>query len=139
MKKWWALLAAKVIALIALHILLVFWINGFFPKERMGRDLSYTFALFGADMLVFVIGYALWADQKYRCRSCLTRLRMPLAIGNWSHVTLFGPAPRLEWICPFGHGTMSEVEARLSGTESDHWQKNDTDFWRAFEDAWRKD
>lgn len=136
--KWWALLAAKFLVLLGLHIVLIFWINGFFPKDRMGKDLAYTFALMAADMLVFLVGYAAWMDQKYRCRTCLSRLRMPLEKGNWSHATLFAP-PKLEWICPFGHGTMSQEEIQLSGVQRDQWQKNDGDFWRAFEDAWRKD
>jgi hypothetical protein len=136
--KWWALLAAKIAFLIALHLGLILWLNSFFPQDRMGRDLAYTFALLGADMFVFVLGYAGWIDQKYRCRACLHRLRMPIERGNWSHATLFAP-PTLEWICPFGHGTMKEEEIHLSGAQQDHWEKNDDNFWRAFEDAWKKD
>ena len=135
--KWWCLLAAKLALLAALHLGFILWINGFFPKAVVGLHLGYSFAVFGADLFIFVIGYALWLDQKYRCRNCLSRLRMPLAKGNWSHATLFAP-PTLEWICPFGHGTMLEDEGHLSSGEPDHWMENDADFWKAFEDSWRK-
>ncbi len=138
MTKWWLLLAAKIAILLALHLVLIFWINRFFPEDRMGKDLAYTFSLLGTDMLVFIVGYAFWIDQRYRCRICLHRLRMPLESGNWSHATLFAP-PRLEWICPFGHGTMRQEEIHLSGAQRDEWLKNDDNFWRAFEDAWKKD
>jgi hypothetical protein len=136
--KWWALLVTKLVALILLHVVLILWVNTFFPNDRMGLDLAYTFALMGVDMFVFILAYAAWIDQKYRCRTCLSRLRMPVEHGNWSHATLFAP-PKLEWICPFGHGTMQQEEVQLSGARLDQWQKNDDNFWRALEDAWRKD
>lgn len=136
--KWWALLAAKGMVLIGLHVALILWVNGFFPKAYMGKDLGYTFALMGVDMFVFVLGYGAWMDQKYRCRTCLKRLRMPVERGNWGHATLFAP-PQLEWICPYGHGTMKQEEIQLSGARADEWLKNDDNFWRAFEDAWKKE
>ena len=135
--KWWSLLVAKSAFLGVLHLGLLLWINGFFPKAVVGLHLGYSFAVFGADLFLFVIGYALWLDQKYRCRQCLSRLRMPLAKGSWSHATLFGH-PQLEWICPYGHGTMIQDEVHLSGADPDHWMKNDADFWKSFEDSWRK-
>ena len=58
---------------------------------------------------------------------------MPVAIGYWSKATLFAP-PQLEWICPFGHGTMRQSEVHLSGIQLDQWVENDADFWKAFED-----
>jgi len=136
--KWWALVVAKIAFLIALHLAMVAWLVRYYPRDRMGTDLAFTFALFGINLFIFVLGYGAWFDQKYRCRSCLRRLRMPLETGNWSQATIFAP-PRLEWICPYGHGTMRQEEIQLSGVQADKWQKNDSDFWRAFEDAWRKD
>lgn len=136
--KWWALVAAKIAFLVLLHMALIAWIVTYYPRDRMGTDLAFTFALLGINLFVYLIGYAAWFDQKYRCRSCLRRLRMPLETGNWSHATIFAP-PKLEWICPYGHGTMRQEEIQLSGAQADQWQKNDADFWRAFEDAWRKD
>lgn len=135
--RWWLLLIAKALALLALHVGLILLVNRFFPKDTMGKDLDYTFWLLAADMVVFLVGYALWMDQKYRCRECCSRLRMPLTQGDWSHATLFAP-PKLEWICPHGHGTMRQDEFKLGGGKPDEWMQNDKDFWKAFEDAWRK-
>lgn len=136
--RWWCLLAAKVAALAASHLVLIFWINRWIPNSTLGLHLGYSFAVLGADMAVFVAGYFFWLDQKLRCRDCAARLRMPVATGNWSRAMLFAP-PQLEWICPYGHGTMRHTEVQLSGVQADRWQKNDEDFWKAFEDAWRKD
>ena len=44
-------------------------------------------------------------DQRYRCRVCLRRLRMPVETGSWSRMLQFG-RPRIEYICPYGHGTL---------------------------------
>ncbi|WP_031500282.1 hypothetical protein [Bryobacter aggregatus] len=135
--KWWSLLGAKLAFLAAIHLLLIAWINWRIPDGVIGIHLGYSFAVLAADMSVFVLGYFLWLDQKYRCRNCASRLRMPVAIGNWSGATIFSP-PKMEWICPFGHGTMRHHEAPLSRNEPDQWQRNEGDFWKEFEDAWRK-
>lgn len=135
--KWWGLIVAKAVVLIALHLLLVEWAHFLFPGDRLGRDLNYTFFLLGVDIFVFVLGYAAWFDQKYRCRVCLARLRMPLTQGDWAHATLIAP-PQLEWICPRGHGALRQEEFQLGGGKPDRWTPNDSDFWRAFEDAWRR-
>ena len=135
--RWWSLLAAKLAVLATLHLVMILAINRMIPGATLGLHLGYSFAVLGADMAVFVIGYFFWLDQKLRCRSCATRLRMPVATGNWSKATLFAP-PQMEWICPFGHGTMRHNEVQLSGSQRDTWDENDPDFWQAFEDAWRK-
>jgi hypothetical protein len=136
--KWWALVVAKIAFLALLHLGLITWVVTYYPRDKMGTDLAFTFALMGINLFVYVVGYGFWFDQKYRCRTCLRRLRMPLETGYWSQATIFAP-PRLEWICPYGHGTMSQEEILLSGGKPDKWKENDSDFWRAFEDAWRKD
>jgi hypothetical protein len=135
--RWWLLLVAKLALLLALHLGLILFINRFFPQDRMGKDLDYTFWLLAAGMFVFLAGYAAWIDQRYRCRSCCSRLRMPLAEGNWSRAVLFAP-PKLEWICPHGHGAMRQEEFKIGGGKPDVWTENEKDFWKAFEDAWRK-
>lgn len=135
--KWWSLIVAKAIALLALHLLLVHLAHNLFPGDRLGRDLNYTFLLLGVDIAIFVLGYAAWLDQKHRCRVCCARLRMPLAQGDWAHATLIAP-PQLEWICPHGHGALRQDQFQLGGGKPDRWTANHNDFWRAFEDAWRK-
>ena len=48
-------------------------------------------------------------DQRYRCRTCLRRLRMPVSAGSWPNMLLFGQ-PRTEYICLYGHGTLKVPE-----------------------------
>ena len=65
--------------------------------------------------LVFAgVLYLIVWDQRYRCRVCLRRLRMPIATGSWSRILQFG-RPRIEYICPYGHGTLSEDDLHISG------------------------
>ena len=58
--------------------------------------------------------YLIIWDQRYRCRVCLRRLRMPIETGSWSRMLQFG-RPRIEYICPYGHGTLKEDELQISG------------------------
>jgi hypothetical protein len=138
MKKWWGLLAGKVLLLMGLHMGMLVLVSGLFPGHKLAKDLAYTFSVMGIDVVLLLLGYALWMDQKFRCRVCLHRLRMPVAKGNWSR-NLFSEPPELEWICPFGHGAMHLNHAQLISAKPDHWTSNDDNFWRAFEDAWKKD
>ena len=39
---------------------------------------------------------------------------MPIETGSWSRMLQFG-RPRIEYICPYGHGTLSEDELQISG------------------------
>jgi hypothetical protein len=59
-------------------------------------------------------------DQRYRCRVCLRRLRMPVETGSWSRMLLLG-RPRIEYICPYGHGTLKFSELQISGLENPEW------------------
>ena len=101
-----------------------------FTHMRMGdpfvTDLSYTFImlvfwLFGAGLLWLIV-----LDQRYRCRTCLRRLRMPLHTGSWTHV-LFG-APKTEYICLYGHGTLKVDELQITGHQNPDWKPNE-DIW----------
>lgn len=136
--RWWLLLGARAIALLVLHLMLIGGVNRWIPDGKMGKHLGYSFALMGADMVVFVLGYFLWQDQRYRCRTCARKLRMPVETGSWGKATIFAP-PELEWICPYGHGAMRQKEVQLAGPERDKWQENTGDFWKDFENAWRND
>ena len=135
--KWWMLLAAKVVVLLFVAVGATLGTQHFFfPAAVLAKDLAYTFSMLGVSTLVSVLGFAFWMDQKYRCRKCACRLRMPVAKGNFSR-NLFEAPPELDWICPFGHGTMHLNHAQLISAEPDRWVANDGDFWRAFERAWR--
>ncbi len=136
--KWWILLTGKALFLLLLHLALILGVNRVIPDGKLGTHLPYSLAVMGTDVSVFVVGYFLWLDQRYRCRTCLRRLLMPVATGNFSKATLFAP-PKMEWICAFGHGTLREPGAQLGTPAGAEWVRNDDNFWKAFEDAWRKD
>src|SRR5262245_19043850 len=97
------------------------------PFDPFVHDLGYTFS-----MLLFTLVAAglLWVivwDQRYRCRTCLRRLRMPILRGSWTHVLL--GAPRTEYICPYGHGTLKVEELQLTGHQSPDWEPHE-DIWK---------
>jgi hypothetical protein len=135
--KYWAYLVAKLVA--AGGILwgvreLMAWLMP--PPETFMyvrfrdpfvTDLSYTFImllywLFAAGLLWLVV-----LDQKYRCRTCLRRLRMPVHTGSWTHV-LFG-APKTEYICLYGHGTLKVDELQITGRQNPDWEPHE-DIWK---------
>jgi hypothetical protein len=59
-------------------------------------------------------------DQRYRCRTCLRRMRMPIETGSWSRMLQFG-RPEIEYICTYGHGRLNVAEVQFSGTENPEW------------------
>jgi hypothetical protein len=144
--KWWLLVAAKGIGLGGLYLGGVLVVDRIFPKGmteitptyEVIIHLGYAFSMLGVALVTYILAYFAWIDQRYRCRTCARRLRMPVASGSWSKATLFAP-PKMEWICSFGHGTMRERQLQISGKSKDEWSENDDNFWKAFEDAWRKD
>jgi hypothetical protein len=97
------------------------------PRNPFAFDLGFTFLML--TFWLFAAG-VLWAvvwDQRYRCRTCLRRLRMPIRKGNWTHV-LMG-APRTEYICLYGHGTLKVDELCLTGRQNPDWEPNE-DIWK---------
>lgn len=61
-------------------------------QNPFAHDLGYTSAM----MLFFLASagllYLIVWDQRYRCRTCLRRLRMPMTAGSWPNMLLFGPS-----------------------------------------------
>lgn len=97
----------------------------------MGRDLAYTtcvyaFWLAGAGLLYL----AIW-DQRLRCRTCLRRLRMPIARGDFGRMLLIG-RPHMEYICAYGHGTLKVPELQFAGKEPTNWDEHQ-DIWTELE------
>jgi hypothetical protein len=79
-------------------------------------------------LLAAGVGYLIIWDQRYRCRTCLRRLRMPVETGSWGQMLQFG-RPRMEYICVYGHGTLRAEELQISGREQPEWTPNSNDFW----------
>ena len=88
---------------------------------------AYTFVMLGWFLFCTGLLYGAILDTRYRCRTCLRRLRMPIKTGSWSHV-LLGPS-KTEYICPYGHGTLKVFEIQSSGPHPPDWQAHD-DIWK---------
>ena len=138
--KYWAYLAAKLAAAGALIWLMGAGIYFWFPKplipftsvpDPFVHDLPYTTAMMVYWLLSIGLVYlAIW-DQRYRCRTCLRRLRMPITTGSWTNMLLIG-RPKIEYICLYGHGTLSVSELQITGTEKPDWQPHE-DIWTELE------
>lgn len=98
-----------------------------YHPPRFGYDLLYTFAAGIWFLLCCGAVYLCIWDQRYRCRVCLRRLRMPIETGSWSRTLLIG-RPRIEYICPYGHGTLNVEELQISGRENPEWTPH-ADMW----------
>ena len=132
--RYWAYLVAKLSA--ASLILYYLWrgIAWLLPRpllvhnSYLGYDLPWTLAAGGFFLLSCGTAYAIQLDQRYRCRVCLRRLRMPIATGSWASMLQSG-RPRIEYICTFGHGTLKVEEFQISGSEPPDW-KSHGDIWQ---------
>ncbi len=119
--------AAGLVSSFALWFLNLFWA----PQTRlfhlaMGEfsyDLMYT-SLAGVWFL-FSYGLfylAVW-DHRFRCRTCLRKLCMPIETGSWGHMLRLG-RPQMEYICPYGHGTLNIEEVQFPGTVPPEWNEH---------------
>ena len=96
-----------------------------------GTHLGYTAAMMGLWLLAVGLVYLAVLDQRYRCRACLRRLRMPVSHGEWDQILL--GRPRTEYICAFGHGTLRVPELHLASPELVKWKPIDN-MWKELEE-----
>jgi hypothetical protein len=138
--RYWGILAAKLAAVAGVIAGLWFGLNALWPKPDPGlrvqlhpfaTDLWYTAAV----MVMFLVGvglvYLAVFDQRYRCRTCGRRLRMPVRQGGWNLV-LMG-RPTLDYICAYGHGTLRVPELGIASPEQAAWEPIE-DMWRELEE-----
>ena len=137
--RYWGLFAGKLAISGAFSYALLLGINSFWPlplfynnirellSSRFGFDLVYTSVVFLWFLATVGLLYLCVLDQRYRCRVCLRRLRMPIETGSWGRM-LFAGRPRIEYICPYGHGTLKEEELQISGLEIPEWTESG-DMW----------
>ena len=135
--RYWGYFAAKLAAAASLLYGILALLNWIWPPApkfytylppRFGYDLAYTLAVLLWFLLCTGALYLIIWDQRYRCRVCLRRLRMPVATGSWSYMLQFG-RPRIEYICVYGHGTLKEEELQISGIEGPEWEPHSDDLW----------
>ncbi len=142
--RYWAYLAAKCISVAAIVFASMSALTRFYPAPppplpRFGpppplflHDLLFTFLTFG----IWLMGAGFFSltmrDQRRRCRTCLRPLIMPVHSGSWGNMVIFG-RPRTEFICPFGHGTLSIEHLQITGKHPPDWQPHDDDIWKELE------
>ena len=93
-----------------------------------GHYLLCDLCLLGWFLLCAGTLYVIIWDQRRRCRVCVRRLRMPIETGSWAYMLQLG-RPRVESICPYGHGTLKEDELQISGLTNPEWTPNSDDIW----------
>ncbi len=135
--KYWGSLAAKLIVAGAAMGLMFWALVERLPRPEplfhvvdrpFGSDLGYTFTMMFFFWIAAAIVWAIIWDHRYRCRTCLRRLRMPIATGSWGMQFLMG-RPRTEYICPYGHGTLKREELQITGHMEPDWQPHE-DIWK---------
>ena len=134
--RYWAYLAGKVVVASAPLYGLLILLERQFPAPPKGWPrlhnlnhelLAYLYFL-GWFLVCAGALYAIVWDQRRRCRVCLTRLRMPVETGSWGYMLQLG-RPRIESICPYGHGTLKEEELQISGLANAEWTPHSGDIW----------
>jgi hypothetical protein len=134
--RYWAWFAAKLAVAAVVFRGLVWWVVRQFPADKNelaplgkgGQYLLCDLALMGCFLLAAGTLYLIIWDQRYRCRTCLRRLRMPILTGSWGSILQLG-RPRIEYICPWGHGTLREDELQISGMSKAEWEPHSDDIW----------
>ena len=137
--RYWAYLGAKLVSAAAVLYGLLAWITDQFPAASGTPEplvdgvqiLLLNVAELGWFLLCAGVLYLIVWDQRYRCRTCLRRLRMPVETGSWGRMLQFG-RPRIEYICPYGHGTLKQDELQISGLENPRWTPHSGDMWAEF-------
>jgi hypothetical protein len=138
--KYWGFLLLKLAA--GALVMLVVWVaivsifrssieNTIYSQRPFGHDLGFTTAMLLYFLACFGVLHLIIWDQRYRCRTCLRRLRMPVRAGSWPNMLLFGQ-PRTEYICLYGHGTLKVPEVRIT-TKSPDWERHGDDIWKELE------
>jgi len=136
--RYWAYLGAKLTVAGALlygllrvvdHLFLdIPHINSLSALDNGTQRLLGAAVLMGWNVIAAGLIYAVIWDQRYRCRTCLRRLRMPVETGSWGRMLQLG-RPRIEYICPYGHGTLKEDELQISGRVNPEWTPHSDDLW----------
>ncbi|HTM47917.1 MAG TPA: hypothetical protein VL285_04530 [Bryobacteraceae bacterium] len=135
--RYWAFFIGKLLVIAALSVGLFSALQRFWPAQqqfayvyppRFGHDLGFTLGIGLWFLLSCGMVYgAIW-DQRYRCRVCLRRLRMPVETGSWSRMLQLG-RPEIEYICTYGHGRLNVAEVQISGAENPEWTPRPHDFF----------
>lgn len=136
--RYWSILFGKLVAAGALLYGIWWTMHALYvPPEHVARwnhspflhDLNWTTMIFFYSLLCQGVLFLVILDQRYRCRTCGRRLRMPVSTGGrYSQMLLFG-RPQTEYICVYGHGTLKVPEIHIGGHEPNQWEPHE-DIWK---------
>ncbi len=134
--RYWGILLAKLIGAGAVLYGIWLGLHGMydtpvellrFKQAPFAHDLTWTTIMFVYNLVCQGTLFLIILDQRYRCRTCGRRLRMPVRSG--SHGTIMFRPPKTEYICTYGHGTLKVPEVELTGNENADWQPHKGDYW----------
>jgi hypothetical protein len=137
--RYWAYFAGKVVVAVAPLYGIYLLLNAIFPLplhskydfqdlDNSGKTLVHMLSQMFFFLLCAGGLFLIFWDQRRRCRVCLRRLRMPIETGSRGSMLQFGQ-PRIETICPYGHGTLSEEDAQIAGLANAEWTPHSDDIW----------
>jgi len=144
--RYWGYFAGKLVAGAGIMYALLSLLDWSIPPgpcfyqycfPRFPYNLPYTLLAGAWFLLSCGTLYMIILDQRYRCRVCLRRLRMPVETGSWGKMLLLG-RPKIEYICPYGHGTLKADELQISGLANPEWTPNSDDIWDELQAASKK-
>jgi hypothetical protein len=134
--RYWGFLILKLAVASLASAAAMWFVNLFWPpatpffhlnQYQFCHDLTYTTLTLVWFLFSYGLFYlAIW-DQRYRCRTCLRRLRMPIETGSWGYMLQLG-RPRIEYICAYGHGKLNVEEIQFPGKTSPAWTEHG-DIW----------
>lgn len=136
--RYWGVLLGKL--LVAGAVLYGVWIGMYalytppehvvrFGNSRFATTLSWTTCMFFYSLLCQGLLFLIVWDQRYRCRTCGRRLRMPVSTGRYAQILLFG-RPHTEYICTYGHGTLKVPDLHnIGGHQPTNWEPHE-DIWK---------
>jgi len=134
--RYWAFLIAKLVVAVGIVFAISQLIDHMLPAPKpflehgpfpASHALIYSIALMAQALFSIGMFWLIIWDQRYRCRTCLRRLRMPIQTGSWTNVLL--GAPRTEYICTYGHGTLKVAELQITGHTQPDWEPHE-DMWK---------
>jgi len=138
MMRYWAYLLAKLAVAGAVLYAIASLIRSVYEpalpyrRDPFGHDLGYTSIMLVFSLLCSGVFYLIIRDQRYRCRTCLRKLRMPMTAGSWPNTLLIG-RPHREYICIYGHGTLKVPEEQITGSGAPDWEPHGDDIWKELE------
>ncbi len=141
--KYWAYLAAKLaVSGLFLYGLWMAIVLALSPRsytlgvrmDPFAHDLGYTTAAMAFYLLCAGVLFLIVQDQRYRCRTCLRRLRSPISSGSWPNSFLLG-RPRREYICIYGHGTLKVPQEKITGSGAPDWHPHSDDILKELEES----